>query len=309
MQSDHAILDALKQRQHFCYVGMETDLIFTQQVDLPEFAAFPLLETKHGRSLLRGYYDRQITLAGRNRAGVILESATWLANCDRGRKVGYTPTTLVTANQNAMALMAAARSDAGYDHVLLSANVGPAQDAYASQATLTRSQAVEYHSAQIGTLAQTEADLISGYTLAYSDEAAGIAQAARKFGLPSVIAFTVETDGCLPSGQHLQDAITEVDHATGSAPMYYMVNCAHPSHFLHVLDGGDWMERLGGIVANASSRSHAELDNAPELDAGDPVALAAQLAAIKARFPQILVLGGCCGTDMRHLEQILEQAR
>ena len=122
--------------------------------------------------------------------------------------------------------------------------------------------------------------------------------------MPVVISFTVETHGKLPTGQPLQEAIREVDAATGRAPAYYMINCAHPSHFEAVLDGQVWMERLHGIRANASKRSHAELDEATDLDDGDPVELGQQYSDLRTRFLQINVLGGCCGTDHRHIEQI-----
>jgi S-methylmethionine-dependent homocysteine/selenocysteine methylase len=122
--------------------------------------------------------------------------------------------------------------------------------------------------------------------------------------MPVVISFTVETDGKLPTGQPLPEAIQEVDAATGRAPAYYMINCAHPSHFEAVLDGQAWMARLRGIRANASKRSHAELDAAPDLDDGDPVELGQQYSDLRMRFSQINVLGGCCGTDHRHIEHI-----
>jgi S-methylmethionine-dependent homocysteine/selenocysteine methylase len=135
------------------------------------------------------------------------------------------------------------------------------------------------------------------------DEAVGIARAAQAAGLESAISFTVETDGRLPSGQPLGDAIEQVDAETGSAPAYFMVNCAHPTHFAAVLDG-DWRERIAGIRANASKMSHAELDAADELDEGDPNELAAQYLALRDRLPNVNVLGGCCGTDDRHIAAI-----
>src|SRR3712207_4511764 len=122
--------------------------------------------------------------------------------------------------------------------------------------------------------------------------------------MPVVISFTPEVDGRLPTGQPLGEAIEEVDTATGGVPAYYMINCAHPTHFDGALDGEAWTERLRGLRANASRRSHAELDAAPDLDDGDPIELGAEYAALRRRHPWINVLGGCCGTDHRHIEQI-----
>ena len=121
--------------------------------------------------------------------------------------------------------------------------------------------------------------------------------------MPCVISFTVETDGRLPTGETLAEAIESVDAATGRSPAYYMINCAHPTHFDHVLDASEaWTKRLRGLRANSSRCSHAELDNAPELDIGDPHELSGQYAEFLRRFPHINVLGGCCGTDHRHVD-------
>jgi S-methylmethionine-dependent homocysteine/selenocysteine methylase len=120
-----------------------------------------------------------------------------------------------------------------------------------------------------------------------------------------VISFTVETDGKLPTGQDLRDGIAEVDAATGRAPAYYMINCAHPTHFSATLSERDvWSKRVRGIRANASKRSHQGLNDAPDLDAGDPAELGSEYRDLLRRHPHINVLGGCCGTDHRHIECI-----
>ena len=107
-----------------------------------------------------------------------------------------------------------------------------------------------------------------------------------------------------PSGQSLADAIEEADAATDAGAAYYMINCAHPDHFESVFTGAAWEQRIRGVRANASRRSHAELNEATELDAGNPEELAAQYAALLVRMPQVNVLGGCCGTDHRHVAAI-----
>ena len=290
------------------YVGMETDLIFTHGMDLPGFASYPLLETEDGRALLRGYMRDLIALGRRAGTGVILESPTWVANRDRGAAIGYAPDALAKLNKAAIALMAEVRAEHGDLPTVISANIGPRDDAYAPADQMSADEAERYHSEQIATLTGTEVDVISGYTLAYPAEATGIVRATRAHGLPVVIAFTVETDGLLPTGARLQDAIAEVDAATDGYAAYFMINCAHPDHFNAVLDGDAWMGRVQGIVANASRCSHAELDEAEELDDGNPSELGQQLADLRQRFPQLRVLGGCCGTDMRHMTEIAKAA-
>src|SRR6056297_1267789 len=286
------------------YVGMETDLIFTQGIDLPGFASYPLLETEAGRALLRRYFSDMIALGQETGTGVILESPTWMANRDRGAAIGYSPDKIMDLNQQAIAMMAQVRAEKGDVPTVLSANIGPRDDAYAPSDQMTADAAEAYHTEQVAALASTEVDVVSGYTLAYSAEAIGIVRAARRFGLPVVIAFTVETDGRLPTGMTLAEAITEVDEVTDGYAAYFMINCAHPDHFRSVLVDAPWVQRVKGIVANASRCSHSELDEAKVLDDGDPRELGEQLAQIRARFPHIRVLGGCCGTDMRHMQQI-----
>ena len=288
--------------------GMETDLMFNQGIDLPGFASYPLLETKAGRAQLDGYYRDMIAVGKEHGIGVILESPTWVANRDRGAAIGYSPEQLVELNKQAIAHMCEARDTFGDLPTLISANVGPRADAYAPSEQMSAEDAETYHIEQIAALAETEVDLISGYTLAYPAEAVGIVRAAKRFGLPVIIAFTVETDGHLPTGASLKEAITLVDAQTDSYAAYFMINCAHPEHFENVLSNDLWMQRLRGIVANASRCSHAELDEAEELDDGDPDELGQQLAEIRSRFPHISVLGGCCGTDKRHLSSIVRSS-
>ncbi len=293
---------------YLTYTGMETDLLFTQNVDLPGFASYPLLETDQGRAHLSRYTADLIALGQEHGVGVILESATWVANRDRGAAIGYTPEKLIELNKKAISHVSEARDKFGNRPTLISANVGPRSDAYAPSEQMNAEEAEAYHSEQIATLAATEADMISGYTIAYPAEAVGIVRAAKSAGIPVVIAFTVEVDGRLPTSVTLENAIGQVDEATVGYASYFMINCAHPDHFESALSDGSWMQRVRGIVANASRCSHAELDEATVLDDGDPIELGKQLAEIRRRFPHINVLGGCCGTDMRHMQSIARNA-
>lgn len=218
------------------YVGMETDLIFNHGVALPGFASYPLLETAEGRDFLKGYLKDMIALGNEKDIGVILESPTWVANRDRAAALGYTPDDLKNLNQQAIALMAEVRTAGGDVPTVISANVGPRDDAYAPGEQMSPEEAERYHSEQISALADTAVDVISGYTLAYPAEATGIVRAARSFDLPVVIAFTVETDGRLPTGSTLEEAISQVDAATDGYAAYFMINCAHPDHFRTVLE-------------------------------------------------------------------------
>jgi S-methylmethionine-dependent homocysteine/selenocysteine methylase len=287
--------------------GIETTLIFHQGLDLPLFAAFHLLRDEDGTEALRGYYEPYAELARERGLGLVLETPTWRASPRWASEIGYDEAELDRMNRKAVALMEELRERYGDDAapIVISGCLGPQDDGYDPQTKLTPAVAQEYHAVQIGTFAETAADMVTAITMTYSEEAIGIARAAREAGLPAAISFTVETDGRLPSGQGLAEAIEQVDEETGAAPAYYMINCAHPTHFEDVLGStGAWRERIRGLRANASTKSHAELDEAEELDEGDPADLGARYAALREALPNLNVLGGCCGTDHRHVAEI-----
>ena len=282
--------------------GMETDLIFHHGVDLPHFAAFPLLESARGQELLADYYDGYAAIARRVGAGLVLESPTWRANPDWAGRLGYSPAGLARVNASAITLLAQLRDRyaAGISDVVVAGMVGPQGDGYQPGQLPSPQQAAAYHRPQIDAFAQAGADMVSALTLTSTGEAIGIVRAARGAGLPVAISFTVETDGRLPGGVPLARAITDVDDAAG--PDYFMVNCAYPSHIEPALaEPGGWRGRIGGVRYNASAKSHAELDQATGLDDGDPGLLAAGHARLVPLLPRLSVLGGCCGTDARHV--------
>ena len=300
-------LPQLDGRLFLTDAGLETTLIFHEGWDLPMFEAFTLLESAHGRAALRTYFDRYLPLAIRQGMGFVLESPTWRANPDWGAKLGYSREALAKANRAAIELMREVRdAHAGVrTPIMISGCIGPRGDGYDPGKMMSAEEAQAYHAWQVGVLRDAGADFVSAFTMNNINEALGVARAAQAAEIPCVISFTVETDGRLPTGDSLAAAIEAVDAATDRAPAYYMINCAHPTHFEHVLDrDAAWTQRLRGLRANASRRSHAELDNATELDAGNPEELGAQYGDLLRRFPHINVLGGCCGTDHRHVERI-----
>lgn len=287
--------------------GIETTLIFHEGIDLPHFAAFVLLADESGREVLRTYFRRYAAIARDAGCGFVLEAPTWRASPDWAARLGYSADRLATANRAAIELLVEVRREVETPAtpVVISGCIGPRRDAYRPSELMTATEAARYHGTQIATFADTEADVVTGVTMTHSAEAIGVVRAAAEHGLPAVISFTVETDGRLPSGEQLGAAIEAVDDETGAVPAYYMINCAHPTHLADTLrEGGSWVARVRGLRANASTMSHAELDEAAELDAGDPVDLAARYAALRDEFAHLTVLGGCCGTDTRHLGAI-----
>ena len=287
--------------------GIETTLIFLEGLELPDFAAFDLLKRREGEDALRKYFRTYAALAQRLGTGLILESATWRASADWGTKLGYDAKEMADVNRRAIGLLEEIRDEfkGNANKVVISGCLGPQGDGYNPVHTMSEKDAESYHRKQIQAFEDTAADMVTAITMNYVDEAVGIARAAEDADMPVVISFTVETDGRLPTGQTLRAAIEQVDSATSRYPSYYMINCAHPTHFEHVLaEGEPWAQRVRGLRANASRKSHAELNESPELDIGDPLELGMQHAQLKRRLPQLNVMGGCCGTDHRHVEQI-----
>ncbi len=287
--------------------GIETTLIFHEGLELPDFAAFHLLKEPEGQTALRKYFRAYAAIAKRFGVGLILESATWRASADWGTRLGYSREALADVNRKAIHLLEEIRDEYESDDikVVISGCVGPRGDGYIPTQVMSVEEAETYHREQVETFADTAADMVCAITMNYVEEAVGITRAARRAGVPVAISFTVETDGRLPTSQTLKTAIEQVDEATSRYPCYYMINCAHPTHFEHVLaEGEPVVERIRGLRANASCKSHAELNESPELDVGSPAELGFQYANLKRRLPQLNVMGGCCGTDHRHIEQI-----
>jgi homocysteine S-methyltransferase len=289
--------------------GLETVLIFQEGITLPEFAAFVLLRSRTGREQLRRYFRRYLEIAVNTPgSGFVLESPTWRAGWDWGAKLGFDADAMGRFNRDAIGLLGDLRAEyaariAG--PIVVSGCIGPRGDGYVAGAPMALDDAQRVHQPQVDALVDAGADMITAITMTTSAEGIGVARAAARASKPSAISFTLETDGRLPNGQTLQDAIEQCDRETAGGPAYYMINCAHPTHFeAELRKGGAWLSRLRGLAANSSKRSHAELDSSPDLDIGNPVELGQDYRRLQKLLPQLVVLGGCCGTDHRHVEQI-----
>lgn len=287
--------------------GLETTLVFHDNIDLPLFAAFTLLEDEAGTQAIERYLRKYCELAIRDRKGFVLDTPTWRASKRWAGDLGVSQTRLRNVHAKAISGLQVLRGEyeTAQSPFVINGVIGPQDDGYNPSQIMSVKEAETYHAQQIGWFDEFGADMVSAITMTYVEEAIGIARAAKTADMPSVISFTVETDGKLPSGQELRSAIEQVDRETGSAPAYFMINCAHPDHFAGALNGDPaWRHRIVGLRANASRMSHAELDNSEELDDGDPIELGEQYRALKTALPNLKVFGGCCGTDHRHVDAI-----
>ncbi len=284
--------------------GLETSLIFQQGIDLPLFAAFPLVASDRGIRALQDYYHPYVDIALNNRTGIVLDTPTWRASHGWGDQLGYSVLDIQFFNETAVELLARIRSERATEEtpIVINGAIGPRDDGYNPSSLMSIEQAEHYHCHQVETFARTRADMVTAVTMTYVEEAVGITRAAKKAGIPVVISFTTETDGRLPTGASLREAIESTDELTDGAPVYYMINCAHPTHFEQVIEGDDaWLQRIHGLRANASRMSHAELDEATELDDGNPREFGREYAGLQRKLRNLRVIGGCCGTDHRHV--------
>lgn len=284
--------------------GLETSLIFKDEIDIPSFAALTLLRDASACDAMRRYFDRFLREAENASCGFVLDTCTWRGCVSWADTLGLSKEALLDFSERAVrfAQVQRRRWSSRVNPILINGVVGPAGDGYAPEEQLSPEAATRIHAPQVTVLSAAGVDFVSAITMTHVGEAIGVVQAAETAGVPVVVSFTVETDGRLPSGQTLKDAIEETDQVTASAPLYYMVNCAHPDHFGPTLQtGAAWLGRIGGLRANASRMSHAELDAAEALDEGDPLEFGALHAKISAHLPNLRVVGGCCGTDHRHV--------
>jgi S-methylmethionine-dependent homocysteine/selenocysteine methylase len=289
--------------------GLETDLIFNHGIDLPEFAAFDLLKNEAGKEVLRKYYSDYLDISKKQCSGFVLEAPTYRANPDWALKIGYSLESMNDVNRTAVQELEKLRNAHENEDfkIAISVCIGPRGNGYSPDNQMSIEIAEEYHSYQIKLVSETNADLVSALTMNYNEEAIGIVKAAQNHDIPVVISYTVETDGKLPSGQSLEEAITSLDKMTNHYVSYYMINCAHPDHFVHILNpSSSWTKRIKGLRANASTKSHAELDESETLDLGDKKRLARKYHELKSLLPNLNVIGGCCGTDHTHMDLICD---
>lgn len=302
---------ALPQHQGGIFLtdgGMETTLIFHEGLELPHFAAFVLLDSADGRAHLKRYYEAYLRIARQHELGFVLDSPTWRANPDWAAKLGYDAAALKAVNMGAIRFLDELRGAWQSPRMpcVINGAIGPRGDGYKA-GNMDAAEAEAYHSAQIATFAEAGADMVTAFTLNSINEAVGVVRAATGQKIPVAISFTVETDGRLVRGESLREAIEAVDAATERACEYFLINCAHPTHFDGALVAGEsWVQRIHGIRANASAKSHAELDESETLDSGDPLDLGRRYLSLRRAFPQMRILGGCCGTDHRHVAAVCE---
>ncbi len=307
-------MDALLERTRpfLTLGGTETFLIFQKGIPLREFCAFEVFENEPAFRMLEKEFLRPTADAALEYGyGLLADCMVWRASPDYVVKLGYARDAVARLNAVAVERMRGFverwRSDRGVAPddapIVLMGELGPRGDGYRIQdgAPISPDYAQAYHAYQMGALAVAGADMVGALTMTSAGETIGIVRSARDRNLPILVSPTLETDGTLPDGSSLRSFVDEVDQATDGYPLGYMVNCAHPTHLAPALvSGGPWLDRFVGFRANASCKSHAELDASTELDAGNPAELGRQMHDLRTRHG-LHIIGGCCGTDVSHI--------
>jgi homocysteine S-methyltransferase len=291
--------------------GFETELMYLHGFELPCFAAFHLLDSTKGYQAVRDLYARVCDVAAAESTGLLLGWLNYRASPDWGAKLGLSPEALRAATLRSIAMLADLRkSYAGQvPHFAISDAIGPRGDAYGTGGAITEAEAEDYHSVQLETLKHSDVDVIWAATQNNVPEVIGMARAARALGLEIAVAWSLNAESRLSSGPTLAEAITRTDAAVPGVVAWHSLTCSHPLEFTPALTPGPWTDRLRCIRPNAAAMDKIALCKLGHLEDGDPVELGRQMGDVARRYPAMDIWGGCCGTDHRHLSEIVRNVQ
>jgi S-methylmethionine-dependent homocysteine/selenocysteine methylase len=287
--------------------GTETEVLYKWGFELPEFAMYPLLDNAEAHEVIKNIYRRYFEAAERHDTGMLILGHDYRASPDWGAKLGYSPEGLAEMQRRTIEFLDGMRRE--YEgrvrDVYIGGCIGPRGDAYGTGGDISEAEAEAYHSVQLTTLGSTRADLAVATTFNNIPEAVGVVRAAERIGIPIGVNLTLTTEGRLRSGPTLREAVETIEERTNGAAAWFGTNCAHPLEFAGALaDAGPWLERLRCIRPNAVQMDQIALCKLGHLEDGDPVELGQQMGEVARLLPRADILGGCCGTDERHLGEI-----
>ena len=287
--------------------GTETEVMYKWGFDLPEFAMFPLLDDPEADTVIRNMYRRYLDVAAEQGVGVLLNGHDYRASPDWGAKLGYSAEGLQQMQRRTIQFLDEMRAEYAdrVTDVYIAACIGPRGDAYGTGGEITADEAEDYHSVQLHNLDGTAADMAVAATFNNIPEAIGVIRAAKGAGMPIGVSLTLTPEGRLRSGPTLREAVETVDEVTAGAAAWFGTNCSHPLEFEPAIaDAGPWLDRLRYIRPNAAKMDKIALCSLGHLEDGDPEELGEQMGDVVRRLPRADIIGGCCGTDERHLSEI-----
>jgi len=307
MQSDFP--PRLENKFYLTEGGSETEILYKWSFELPEFAMFTLLDDPEADNVIRGMFRRYFDVAAEHGTAMLLNGHDYRASPDWGAKLGYSSEDLRNVQHRVIRFLDDLRAEYAdrVSDVYIAACIGPRGDAYGTGGDISADESEDYHSVQLHNLDGTAADMAVAATFNNVPEAIGVIRAANSIGIPIGVSLTLTPEGRLRSGPSLREAIETIDEASGGGAVWFGTNCAHPVEFEPALaDAGPWLERLRYIRPNAAKMDKIALCSLGHLEDGDPVELGQQMGEVARRFPRVDILGGCCGTDERHLSQIAQ---
>jgi len=295
-----------KGRFYLTEGGTETELLYRYGFELPQFAVFPLLDNPRAVSKMREMFRSYLEVAARHEMCALMGGLDYRASPDWGELLGYSPQGLAEANLRSIEFLRDIAGEYVSDipDILIEGLIGPRGDAYERGASITESEAEDYHSVQLETLKKANVDLALAITFNNIPEAIGVARAAGRIGVPLAISLFLDSTSKLSSGASLAEAITAIDKETAQTPEFYLVNCSHPVEYEPAMEAGDWIHRVRGVRPNASRMEKMALCQIGHLEEGDPVELGELCGDLARRHPHMDIWGGCCGTWDRHLDEI-----
>ncbi|MGF7162328.1 S-methylmethionine-dependent homocysteine/selenocysteine methylase [Rhodoligotrophos appendicifer] len=264
------------------------------------------------RWALEAIYRSYLEIAAETQLPMQLGTPTWRAHPDCLARLGFGHADdLARINGAAVRLLHDLRRDMGLEYLIAIAGViGPRRDGYDPAEAPSPEVARAYHSIQAEMLAELGVDLLYAPTFASAAELEGVAAAMAAAGLPYALAPIIDAGARMLDGTPLAEAIARIDARVKPAPQHYLIGCVHPTLFREAYQNGPSLTaavagRIAGLKANASTLPPDQLDRLDHLEAGLPQLFGEQMADLHRRYG-LTVLGGCCGTDHRHIRAIAE---
>jgi S-methylmethionine-dependent homocysteine/selenocysteine methylase len=286
--------------------GIETRIVYESDVDLPEpLESAGLLEDPAGEEVLRDIYRSYLVAARERGLPVIIGTPTFRASPRYVAAAGRPAGDLVTLNRAAARMHAALIEETGHRQAFVAGVIGPAGDAYTPSEALDPDAGETYHRDQARALAEAGVDFLFAPTFPAVSEAIGVARAMASTGIPYAVSFVLAPTGHVLDGTPLADAVEAVDAAVDPRPMHFSLSCIHPTVAARALEaaGPDARARVRECKANASRLPTSELVQLDHLEGDDPDPFASAMWELHERFGTN-VLGGCCGTDDRHMRAL-----
>ncbi len=262
------------------------------------------------RAALSEIYRQYLDIGRKYNLPLLLSTPTWRASRERIQKAGYEK---MDVNGDNFRFLDEIRKAYGEyaRKIVICGLLSCRGDAYNQSEALTSNDAHAFHTWQANKLAEAGVDFLLAATLPALSEATGLAKALAATGKPYIISFVIRAEGTTLDGTPLKDAISRIDTDVNPRPIAYMSNCTHVSFFktamMHDAHSSSAVrKRVTGLLANTAAIKPEDLDDSEELVEEDPRTFGESVASLHGELG-MKILGGCCGTDDRHIDHLAKQ--